>query len=399
MNQFFARKPGQAYGTAAAALLLAAVASIVSCATVKPPLAAPRIPLIYCTDLFHPHDDPDDHFDLATVFALPEFDVRCVILDQGDVQLKRPGNVAVAQINQITGRQVPAFRGLGAKLRTPRDPGLDQPDTYQAGVSAILDTLRRATNPVTIITVGSVRDVVAAFNREPELLRRKVGRVMAFIGEASKADFREWNVDLDLHAYVGLMRSGLPIYWVPCWDGGGWQNAGHASFWQAKHSDLLRDASPQLLQFFIYALAKETADPLGFLTWPVDAARREQLLAGTRNLWCTAVFSALAGRDLVREGEHYIARSPPPDRTPDASLRNELFEFEPVDLRITDDAVVKYGSAPDARRIMRFTVRDQANYARGMTEVTAGLLISLGKSNPNLSGNHGFPATASDSTH
>lgn len=27
-------------------------------------------PLIHQTDLFHPHGDPDDHFDLATVFAL-----------------------------------------------------------------------------------------------------------------------------------------------------------------------------------------------------------------------------------------------------------------------------------------------------------------------------------------
>ena len=35
-----------------------------------------RVPLVCGTDLFHPHDDPDDHFDLATVFAIQEFDVR-----------------------------------------------------------------------------------------------------------------------------------------------------------------------------------------------------------------------------------------------------------------------------------------------------------------------------------
>ena len=35
------------------------------------PLSAFGVPVIYCTDLFHPHDDPDDHFDLATLFALP----------------------------------------------------------------------------------------------------------------------------------------------------------------------------------------------------------------------------------------------------------------------------------------------------------------------------------------
>ena len=25
---------------------------------------AASVPLVYCTDLFHPHDDPDDHLDL-----------------------------------------------------------------------------------------------------------------------------------------------------------------------------------------------------------------------------------------------------------------------------------------------------------------------------------------------
>ena len=26
--------------------------------------------LIHITDLYHPHEDPDDHFDLAQIFAL-----------------------------------------------------------------------------------------------------------------------------------------------------------------------------------------------------------------------------------------------------------------------------------------------------------------------------------------
>ena len=51
-------------------------------------------------------------------------------------------------------------------------------------------------------------------------------------------------------------------------------------------------------------------------------------------------------------------------------------------MRITDAAVVTYGPAPEARRIRRFTVRDPVNYARGMTEVTAGLLLPLGQMRP-----------------
>ena len=69
------------------ALLLAALG------LAAPPDAAAeaKIPLLHSTDLLHPHDDPDDHYDLATVFAMPEFDLRGVVLDLGERQAQRPG--------------------------------------------------------------------------------------------------------------------------------------------------------------------------------------------------------------------------------------------------------------------------------------------------------------------
>jgi hypothetical protein len=51
------------------------------------------VPVIYCMDLFHPHGDPDDHFDLATLYAMPELDIKGVVLDQGRKQLEQPGMV------------------------------------------------------------------------------------------------------------------------------------------------------------------------------------------------------------------------------------------------------------------------------------------------------------------
>ena len=53
-----------------------------------PTLGAPAdsgrtVPVIYCTDLFHPHVDPDDHFDLATLYAMPELEIKGIVLDQG----------------------------------------------------------------------------------------------------------------------------------------------------------------------------------------------------------------------------------------------------------------------------------------------------------------------------
>ena len=203
------------------------------------------VPVIYCTDLFHPHDDPDDHFDLATLYAMPELDIKGVVLDQGRKQLERPGRIPVSQMNRITGRNVPAVIGLAAPLKSPDDKALDQPPEFQQGRGVHRADVAPVGQPVCIATLGSVRDVVCAFNREPGLFRTNVAMVLAFIGEASDPKFQEYNVGLDPQAFVGLLRSGLPVYWVPCFDGGLWQNRGHASFWRAGHRALLGAGGPR----------------------------------------------------------------------------------------------------------------------------------------------------------
>jgi len=42
---------------------------------------APQVPLIDVTDLYHPHQDVGDNFDILAAYALPEPDLRAVILD------------------------------------------------------------------------------------------------------------------------------------------------------------------------------------------------------------------------------------------------------------------------------------------------------------------------------
>ena len=230
--------------------------------------AARAVPVIYCTDLFHPHDDPDDHFDLATLYAMPELDIKGIVLDQGKKQLERPGRIPVSQMNRITGRTVPAVIGLATPLRSPDDKGLDQAPEFQQGVEFIVQTLRASARPVCIATLGSVRDVVAAFNREPGLFRTNVAMVLAFIGEASDPKYQEYNVGLDPQAFVGLMRSGLPVYWVPCFDGGLWQNRGHASFWRASHRALLGTGGPGGHSIFHLRARKGELRPAGISVAP-----------------------------------------------------------------------------------------------------------------------------------
>jgi len=310
---------------------------------------------------------------------MSELDLKGIVLDQGDKQLTRPGAIPVSQMNTLTGRNVPTIFGLTEKLQSPTDEALHQKPEYQKGVEFILDTLRNSPSPVMIATVGSVRDVVAAYNRDPALFRGKVGKLLVFIGEASDPSFQEFNVRLDPQAYVGLMRSGLPIYWVPCFDGGNGKNAGHASFWNAKHEDLLREATPELIQFFIYALEKETADPLSFLSFPVEPQRQAQLFARTRNLWCTAIFGVLSERQVTFDGTRYRSVPRTNRKAQEAVLNNDLFGFSEVDLSISDSGIVRYGKSEDSKKVMRFEVRNKARYAEGMTALTADLLSKLGR--------------------
>jgi hypothetical protein len=362
-------------------LLLRSCLGLIAAALLCPRIPAeppvPTVPLIYCTDLFHPHDDPDDHFDLATIYAIPEIRLLGIVLDQGGNQEKRPGKIPVSQLNALTGRNVPTVMGLSQPLQNPLDTGRDQPDIYQAGVRMILESLRTSPEPVFILAVGSVRDIAAAFHREPELFRKKVRRIGVFIGEASDEKFVEYNVGLDPQAYVGLMRSGLPLYWIPCFDGGIWQNQGHASFWQANHADILRQAPSELIQFFVYALERETTDPLAFVRATVDPERQRRLFEQARNLWCTASFAVLLGRDLqCVEGTYQTGPRGASDGE-DPTLTNALFAFEPVDITITDAGVVQYGQGPNSHSVWRFKILDKHNYARGMTEATAKLLAAF----------------------
>ena len=85
------------------------------------PVTAPgemrKIPFIYCSDLFHPAMDPDDHFDLAAVFRLKELDVKAVILDGHIIrpnqdQLTGGGKVPLEQMMDICGYRVPYIRAI-----------------------------------------------------------------------------------------------------------------------------------------------------------------------------------------------------------------------------------------------------------------------------------------------
>ena len=300
---------------------------------------APPIPVIYGTDLFHPHEDPDDHFDLATLLALPELEVKAILLDQGGRQLKSPGSIPLRQMLRLSGRTIPFAIGLRDKLASASDDGRAQPAEFQGAVDLLLKVLREASEPVTIITAGSVRDVCAAWNRDPSLLQKKVGRLYLNIGTADDGG-SEYNVDLDAKAYTGLLRSGMPIYLCFCLpmrrEG---SNAVYSTWWRFRQADVLEAAPRALQNYFIYALQRpgpEEVDPLKALEMDLRPWRR--LVWGMdRNMWCTAPFLHAAGRTLSRSNETWTAMRPPsPGLEPES-----LFTFVPARIEVDDAGKTK----------------------------------------------------------
>lgn len=299
-----------------------------------------RIPVIYSTDLFQPPEDPDDHYDLAILSCLKELELKAWIFDLGTAHRSEDeiGITALNQMAKITGHSLPPWKiGLRNPLRSPDDKAFDQPKEFQGGVELILSTLEQSNEPVVMFMVGSCRDFAVAFNRNPDLLREKVKAAYVNAGNGPSGKQTEWNVTLDPNAYLGLMNSGLPIYWCPCFTDVTLQvpSAENVSVGKAfctyfivpNQAELLAAARNDLKNFFAYALDKSQEEPLGFL----DQAP-QPLPQSARNMWCTGPFLHAAGRSICQTQDHqWMACDSEKAKTSDiADQIVEVFHFEPI---------------------------------------------------------------------
>ena len=282
------------------------------------------IPVIDVTDLYHPHQDPGDNFDLLTAYALPEIDLRAVLLDitQEFRQEKflhprfgeqagprEPGVIPVTQCNYLFGRSVPYGIGPFRRMRTPKDTLEDCPPFMNA-IDCLLRTLAEAVEPVHILSFGSARIITAAYNRAPELLMEKTACIHLAAG--ASGPYLEWNVELDIQAFVGLLRSPLPIALYPCATTDGPFDIGvHNTFWRLYDLSFIRAMDPPLRRYLLYAFGR--SDRSDFLRCLEQDVLPENILTAIQyhNVWETAVWMQVAGRVLTRTpaGVRYCPRS------------------------------------------------------------------------------------------
>jgi hypothetical protein len=297
--------------------LLGAVATCAAAGLEGAPEAGQRVPVIDITDLYHPYQDPGDNFDLIAAYALPEIDLRAVILDptetfraavskapDGSVQQGGPrdaGIIPVSQLNYLFDRNVPYGIGPFHALKSPSDRALDAPAFQQSGIELILETLRRSRERVHIVSFGSARTLAAAYNREPALLDAKVERIHLSAG-ATSPEFLEWNVLLDPQAIVCLLRSRLPVALYPCaTKAGPFACDEHNTFWKLPNLEFVRRMDRPLQRYLAYVF--ERSNRVDFLNaldadWPGEAIDR--ICARAHMVWETAIWMQVSGRRLVR---------------------------------------------------------------------------------------------------
>jgi len=339
------------------------------------------IPFLHQTDLFHPHGDPDDHWDLACVYALAhagDYDLRGVLIDYPPPALEvTPDVMGVAQLNHLTGLAVPCAVGSSIPVRTRGEKPDGQPERERHGVGFLLRILREAPAPVVITIVGSCRDVALAGAAAPELFREKCRAVYLNAGSGTRRPELlgelEYNVNVNPAAYGSIFDLPCPVYWMPCFEltPPTWTVEEFGTFYRFTQGDILPHLSPRLQAYFLYMLGRSpSTDWLKVLREPVDAAELAKFGALPRNMWCTGGFFHATGRTVTVDGD-IVPLAGAGDRA--------VFGFEPIRATCGDDGVVRWEPAAKVEAPARyiFRVRDRARYPAAIIRAMRTLLATL----------------------
>ena len=352
-------------------------------------------PVIYTSDLFHPHADPDDHWDLATVYALANkgmIDLQGICLNWPcerifkkyfNTPIGDPAVISVAQMDYITGKTIPCGVGSDKEMKSLDDT---QSDYHINGVNMIINTLRQADHKVMIHIVGSARDVAIASNREPGLFAQKCAAIYLVAGR-SDGDPNEYNVTLDSKAFARIFQLPCPVYWMPCLKAIKDDKVvlGEYDCWyKFKQQEILPDLSHNMQNFFMFAFKPGwQPNPKSEVEKLFSYANFQWLRAITsepntqdvtkygsfeRNMWSTPAFLHSAGKTVTFKGEIIDCNKIEKD--------SAVFSFKPIKIKINDDGVIEWSLAEGSTNRYIFQ-KNTENYDAAMTKALKKLLISL----------------------
>jgi inosine-uridine nucleoside N-ribohydrolase len=177
---------------------------------------ARKTPVILDSDI---GDDIDDTWALGLLLSSPELDLKLVVTDYANTEYRAK---IVARLLEIARRtDVPV--GIGIKSSDsvgPQAPWVKDYDlarypgrVQRDGVQALIDTIMKSPEPVTLICLGPVPNIKAALQREPAIAGR--ARFVGMHGSVRKGydgaakPSAEYNVKCDPDAF----RRALSAPW------------------------------------------------------------------------------------------------------------------------------------------------------------------------------------------
>ena len=308
--------------------------------------------VLLSTDLYHKHADPNDHWNLATMFALARQgwirfagvlcdDDRTIKEDGSYLHFGDPAVQAVAQLNWLCGLAVPVGIGSRRPIRCEEDVRAALSGRPISYVALILETLQNAVDPVDIHVCGSCRDILLALRTAPDLFERKVGHLYLNAGTYAKQEPREYNVSLEPWAYSQLFLAPCKIRWAPCFDElrpWPYRCARRANYYLTQQRDLVPALSPAMKKFFNY-MAGPIFDKgwLSYLREPVDEALLASWVGAEREMWSTPGYLLSAGKNVARDGSLVAGDS-----------RDGIFRYRPVAVSCAPDGDIAWKDVSDS---------------------------------------------------
>ncbi|RWA88113.1 MAG: hypothetical protein EOQ31_21345 [Mesorhizobium sp.] len=340
------------------------------------------IRLLHQTDLFRPYADPDDHWDLACVYALAasgQLELGGVLVDfpPDEYPGRSPDVTGIAQLSYLTG--LPTHMAVGSSVPYTHDRAslAALPRRDRAGAEFLLDYLRGSQGPAYVSIVGSCRDLAIAAKLDPDLFRNKCAGIYLNAGtghpDIAKQGGTEYNVGLNAAAYAATFEIPCPIYWMPCFEtvineylDRKVQQFG--TFYCFKQGDVLLKLSPVLQSYFTYCLEGRTdARYLQPLLAPRTDVSSYRTIQEYRGMWCTAGFFHMVSQAVDRAGK-IIAVS---------NADDAVFGFRPVDIKCDPNGVTTWTNAGAESNRFLFEVKDPDSYASAMTVAMATLLGNI----------------------
>ncbi|MDD3724227.1 MAG: nucleoside hydrolase [Bacteroidales bacterium] len=336
-----------------------------------------EVPLIHATDLYHTHGDPDDHWDLASIYSLAftkDINLKGILIDfPPKRRLGDPDVMGVAQLNYITGMPISTIIGTPYPMEHRNDVQSYASKIDHQGIQWVIDTLKKSPTPVVINIVGAATDIAVAAKKEPNLFHEKCRSIYLNAGSANngKDNKLEFNVKLNPSAFAAIFDIDCPIYWLPCWNETEIHEVGeYGSYFRFLQNDILPHLPDRLQNYFLFMLGQKKSHKwLNYLINDVEHDLLEYYNKMNRNMWCIAGFLYAAGKKVTCNGEIVSLHS----------KEKSVFSFIPIDVNANDDGFTQWQLDTTSQKRYIVHVDDIENYQTAMTIALKNLLLNLPK--------------------